>query len=200
MRNGKRLGDILLDDKFVNQDQIQIALKTQVTENKRIGNVLVEMGILSEKDLVYALSKRLNVPVFDPDETPISMDLLGLFSISFLLKNKVIPVRRNGRSIYIAMEDPLNISVIRDIEFMLGTVVQPMIANHFDINHLLEKKTESKLDLKNLIKHIDIKPTEQIEIIEEKDENDKEEIRRLEQAGNTAPIYNLVRMVVQGSK
>lgn len=199
MRNGKRLGDILLDDKSVNPDQLQVAIKTQVTENKRIGNVLVEMGIISEKDLVYALSKRLNVPIFDPDETPISMDLLDLFSISFLLKNKVIPVRRNKRCIYVAMEDPLNISVIRDIEFMLGTLVQPMIANHSDINHLIEKKTELKSDLTNLIKNIDFKPTEQIEIIEEKDENDKEEIHRLEQAGNTAPIYNLVNKILSNS-
>lgn len=199
MRNGKRLGDILIDDKFANPEQIQVALETQVAEKKRIGHVLVEMGILSEKDLLTALSKRLNVPVFNPDETSVSKDLLDLFSIGFLLKNKVLPVRRNGRGIYVAMEDPLNISLIRDIEFMLGTVVQPMIANRSDISHLLDKGTESDLDLTNLIKHIDYKPTEHIEIIEEKDENDKEEIRRLEQAGNTAPIYNLVNKILMNS-
>ena len=100
---------------------------------------------------------------------------------------------------FIAMADPLNLSVIRDIEFMLGTLVQPMIANSSDINHLLENKKASKFDVKNLIKYIDLKPTEQIEIIEEDHGNDKEEIRRLEKAGKTAAIVNLVNRILSNA-
>jgi type IV pilus assembly protein PilB len=131
---------------------MQEALRIQAITRDRLGHIFVSRGIISEEELVGALSKRLGVPIFDPEKIAISEDLLELFPVSFLSENNLVPIERSGKKIVIAMVDPLDFAVIRDIEFMFGVVVQPMIANQSDIKYLLEKKFVGNFDVKDIIK------------------------------------------------
>ncbi len=193
-QNVRRIGEILLESKLINPVQFQAALKKKADTDNPPGQVYIEMGFVSEEQLVTALSKRLKLPVLDVENIKIPDDFLHLFSVGFLSKRWIVPVSRNGNSIRIAMANPLNYAAIRDIQFMMGADVEPMVATHSDIKYLLETKFVNGFDMKEVLPNL--KAVEQVEVLEEEEDKGKEAVRLIQKAGQAAPIVNLVNKIL----
>src|SRR5204863_3698048 len=87
------------------------------------------------------------------------------------LKNLVLPLKRDGRTLTVAMADPTNMGVIEDMKFITRYDIFPVIAGEFTIRNVLEKIFEStEAQLGALLKSIETDEEESVEVVEEKDE------------------------------
>jgi len=121
----KRLGEILLDDELVTKEQLEEALNLQKSskDRKPIGELLIELGYLSEEGLALAISKKLGLKYvsFSDNSLKISFDqgLDKLIAEKFARDNLVLPMSKAGRNLNVAMWDPLNFVVVDNIKKMI---------------------------------------------------------------------------------
>ena len=186
-----RLGDALLQDGLVNEEQLQKALEIQKQSGKRLGAVLVEMGVVTENDIVTVLGKQLGIPYINLSNYLIDPATVRIIPENIARRHQLIPINKVGNKLTVAMVDPLNILAIDDIQFMTGLVVKPVVATSTDINEALNNAygNEGKMD----------------ELMEDlgdigKDANEGGDLGNLEELDeNDAPIIRLVNLVISNA-
>ena len=124
----EKLGRVMVNSGLLTEDQLQKALLTQKKEGGRLGSVLVRLGFLSEEKLLQFLSKQYGVPSIDLAKQEIDAAVIKLIQPNVAQKHFLIPFKRSGGTLFIAMVDPTNVSAIDDIKFMTGYAVEPMVA------------------------------------------------------------------------
>jgi type IV pilus assembly protein PilB len=133
-----RLGDALISEGLINEEQLQQALALQKKSGKRLGNVLVEMHLVTEQDIVQILSKQLRIPFIDLSNYLIDPVIAKLIPEHIAKRHFLIPINKVGNKLTVAMVDPLNIIAIDDIQLMTGLMVKPVVATQGDINKALQ--------------------------------------------------------------
>ena len=102
-----RIGDILLREKLITQEQLAAALTDAKASNTRIGYALVKLGFIPEADLTRTLARQYRVPAVDLEKVNIDPKIITLVSPDLAHKHLVLPLRRVGRSLTIAMANPI---------------------------------------------------------------------------------------------
>ncbi|MBF0542951.1 MAG: type IV-A pilus assembly ATPase PilB [Candidatus Riflebacteria bacterium] len=133
-----RLGDALIAEGLINEEQLQQALALQKKGGKRLGAVLVEMHLVTEHDIVQILSKQLKIPFIDLSNYLIDPVIAKLVPEHIAKRHMLIPINKVGNKLTVAMVDPLNIIAIDDIQLMSGLMVKPVVATQSDINKALQ--------------------------------------------------------------
>ncbi|MBI3039072.1 type IV-A pilus assembly ATPase PilB [bacterium] len=133
-----RLGDALIQEGLINEEQLQQALSLQKKSGKRLGTILVEMHLVTENDIVQILSKQLKIPVIDLSNYLIDPVIAKLIPEHIAKRHMLIPINKVGNKLTVAMVDPLNIIAIDDIQLMTGLMVKPVVATFTDINKALQ--------------------------------------------------------------
>ena len=132
-----RLGDLLVNNKIITQDQLEKALKYQHKHSVRLGEALVSLKVISENKLLSVLKYHLKIPIVDLRKIPISKKVIGLLSSDIAKKYRAIPVKTDDspgkKALFIAMSNPLDLDAIKDIEFASGFRVQPLLTKESDI-------------------------------------------------------------------
>ncbi len=128
----KRLGDILLERRVITEDQLAQALAHQHQWGMRLGTALVGKGFLSEGLLVQVLSESLSIPMVDLAKVPAEPAALQLVSAQTCEQHEVFPIavreQRGKQLLLLAMADPLNVTVIDEIAFVIDATIKPAIA------------------------------------------------------------------------
>ena len=133
-----RLGDSLIAEGLINEEQLQQALALQKKSGKRLGAVLVEMHLVTEQDIVQILSKQLRIPFIDLSNYLIDPVIAKLIPEHIARRHMLIPINKVSNKLTVAMVDPLNIIAIDDIQLMTGLMVKPVVATNTDINKALQ--------------------------------------------------------------
>ncbi len=186
-----RLGDALLQDGLVNDEQLQKALEIQKQSGKRLGAVLVEMGVVTENDIVTVLGKQLGIPYINLSNYLIDPATVRIIPENIARRHQLIPINKVGNKLTVAMVDPLNILAIDDIQFMTGLVVKPVVATSTDINDALNNAYGNEGKMDELMEDLgdigkDAAEGGDLGNLEELDEND-------------APIIRLVNLVISNA-
>lgn len=135
-----RLGEYLLQQKLVNQEQLAHALERQVTVGGRLGTNLVELGFLTDLDLTRALSRHLKMAPAAPDVfDDIPADVIRLLPRELAGRHGAVPFRREGRAICVAMADPSELAALDELTFAAGCSIKPFLASEAKIQWALEK-------------------------------------------------------------
>jgi DNA-binding response OmpR family regulator len=124
----KELGEILREADLISPAQLTEALALQRTYGERLASVLVRQHILTEKFAVTYLGRQLGVPPVDLSRTEIELSLLDLVPLELCERHLVFPIRVEATRLQIAMADPLDRTVISQIEFKTGVRLAPLIA------------------------------------------------------------------------
>jgi len=189
----KLLGESLVDKKIITPDQLQEALLAQKGTTLRLGQLLIKKGLAIEDDILAALSENYGMPYQkniefdDPD---------GIFSkipVHFLRKNKIVPFKCVNRTVFIAIEDVLNIQPIDDLK---------MLYPDFHFEPVLTSERELQ---KTISSHFDVLKSESTnDVIENLEEADFEilsspimETEDILDMANEAPIIRLVNMFLK---
>jgi type IV pilus assembly protein PilB len=134
-----KLGDILLQKNDITLEQLNDALEAQRGTGKKLGEILVEKGYITEIKTMIALSKQLGLEIVNLDSYFINLDATKLISEKLAKRTNSIPLRIWNDRLVVAMSDPLNIFNIEDIEMESGMKVEAVIATNKQIENAIEK-------------------------------------------------------------
>ncbi len=137
-----RLGDLLIEKKYITFDDLKKALQIQKEENYKykLGEIFVNEGFISPKKLAELLSHQLNIDFIDLYAEDIDFDLLSKYPFNFLKIHGVVPFKEDKSEIYLAVSDPLDYDAIEHIERVNPTKpVKIFIALKDEINHILDR-------------------------------------------------------------
>src|SRR5205085_4279535 len=169
--SSERLGDLLVREGLITREQLERALQEQKQNGTRVGYNLVKLGFIPETELTKMLARQYKMPAVDLSKFNVDPKIAKLIPGEMALKNLVLPLKRDGRTLTVAMADPTNMGVIEDMKFITRYDIFPVIAGEFTIRNVLEKIFEStEAQLGALLKSIETEEDESVEVVEEKDE------------------------------
>ena len=164
-----RIGDLLLREGLVTQDQLNKALAEQRNNGTRVGYALVKLGFVKETDLTRMLARQHKMPAVDLTKFQVDPRIAKLIPGELALKHSVLPLKRDGRTLTVAMSDPASMSVLDDIKFITRLDIFPVIAGEFTLRNAIEKFYESgEAQMENLLSDL---VDDDIEILESENEN-----------------------------
>jgi type IV pilus assembly protein PilB len=134
-----RLGDVLVRDGTISAEQLQKALEDSRSSGNRIGYALVKLGFVAEEDLTRALARQYRVPAVDLARVQVEPRILKLVPAEVAIKHLVLPLRRVGRTLTVAMVNPHDLSAIDVLKFISRSEIEPVVAGEFTLRKQLEK-------------------------------------------------------------
>jgi type IV pilus assembly protein PilB len=125
----KKLGQLLISENILSEDQLKQALDMQKTVGGRLGTNLVKLGYITEEKLVSFLSMQFGVPAINLADYSIDPSVTKLIPAEMAKKYMILPVARVGATLTIAMTDPSNVFAIDDVKFMTGYNVEVAVSS-----------------------------------------------------------------------
>lgn len=138
----KRMGDMLLDEHMVTMDQLEQALAMAKESRRKIGEVLVELGYVTEEGIAQTLSRQLGIDIVNLNGVKIEEDIIKLVNGPILRKHVMIPFeyeKGNLNTVRVAMADPMDMMAIDDFCIVTNLMAEPVIATPRDIMMALDK-------------------------------------------------------------
>lgn len=188
-------GEILLASKKITHEELDRALAVQKNTGKKLGKILVEMGMLEEKEAFEFLALQLNIPLIDLGNMTIDPDVIQLVPEKLIRKYQVVPILKKTNVLVVAVIDPLNVDAIDDVSRITRHEIEPVLCTETAmsefIDHLFGKVDLVEETLKG------ISDEESFEFIEEDEERDIEADRLRDIALDTPVIRFVNNLLIQ---
>src|SRR6267154_6834122 len=134
-----RLGEILIQRKLLEPEDLERALELQKERGDKLGKILIDLGFIAAKDLLSALSEQLDVPLVSVDQPPpVGPEIDGL-SPGFMRQCRFIPLRFEDSTLAVAMADPLDFETISAVRGFSGLKVATALAPEQEILDAIDK-------------------------------------------------------------
>ena len=191
-----RLGDVVLAEGLITREQLQRALDEQRQNGTRVGYNLVKLGFLQELDLVRCLARQYKLPAVDLAKVEVDPKIAKLIPADIAMKHLVLAVKREGRTLTVAMADPTDLGVVEDLKFITRYDIFPVIAGEFTIKSVLEKLFDAgDQQMSALLSAIEDFDTEgDVEVVEDKQE--EMSATALAAAVDDAPVVKLINAIL----
>jgi type IV pilus assembly protein PilB len=187
-----RIGDQLVHDGLLTREQLTKALDDARTNGNRLGFSLVKLGFIGEQDLVRALARQHRIPAVDLERVKLDPRVLKLVPADIAVKHQVLPLRRVGRALTVAMGNPTDLGVIDDLKFVTRLDIEPVIAGDFTLKRIIEREYESADErINDLLKELD---QEEVEVVEDREE--EVNIGALQAQVEEAPVVKLINGIL----
>ncbi len=142
-----RLGELLIKENLITEDQLKQALEFQRSNGMRLGSALIKLGLVSEDEIAMILSKQFGYPSINISKFEIEPEVIKLIPAELARKYTVLPLHRMGFILTVAMADPTNLNAIEDIRFKTELSVQPVVAPETPLKMAIEKYYGSTTDI-----------------------------------------------------
>jgi type IV pilus assembly protein PilB len=129
----QKLGEILLEEGVVTEEQLARALDAQKSSRGRLGAVLVSQGAIREDELTEILSRHYGIPIADLKHLEVDESIARLVPEDFARRNVALPLHRENGHLAVALSDPGNHALLNDLRVITGLPVAPYIAGESDI-------------------------------------------------------------------
>ncbi|MFH0926815.1 MAG: type II secretion system ATPase GspE [bacterium] len=200
MKKGKRIGDILLKENYIKIEELEKGLKIQKEkeENKKLGNVLINMGLVDEKNILKALSIQFDLTFQDKikiNKDSIPQDIISNIPFAFSKRYLVVPIEFKNNQLTIATADPLNLHPLDDIRLLTNFEIKPVVSTQEEITKAINLLYQQKPD--SAIKMIHDMDTSDGNLLDKKlEEKVTGEDKDLLDSANEAPIIKLVNLIL----
>ncbi|MBI3625243.1 MAG: type IV-A pilus assembly ATPase PilB [Candidatus Rokubacteria bacterium] len=194
----RRLGDLLVNEGLISQEQLQRALSEQKGSNEKLGTILVRLGSIHEDQLIGFLSRQYGIPSITLSQLDIDPDVVKLVPAQIARKYEVLPVKRTGNALTLAMADPTNVFALDDVAFMTNLQVLPVVASQGAIRQTIERIYEPQSSaLSEVITAMEGEAPD-VELVEggEDAAPSKVDIFELKDASEEAPVVKLVNLIL----
>ena len=196
-QSAERIGELLVSEGLISRDQLAHALQEQRSNGGRLGYTLVKLGLVEELTLTRLLARQYKIPAVDLTKSDIDPALVRLVPAEIAIQHLVLPLKREGRVLYVAMADPTNIRVIDDLKFRTRSDIYPVIAGEYTLRTMIERvyPEEVPVDpgMDTLLDDIDL-GDEDVEMVEE--EQEEMTAAALTVAVNEAPVVKLINAIL----
>lgn len=186
----KRLGDMLLDEHIITEEQLEQALSKKRDTDKRLGEILVDLEFTNETEIAKALSRQLGLEIVSLNGIQIEENVLKLVDASMLRKYVMVPIAfspHNVNEVQVAMADPMDMLGIDDFSIVTNLVVSPVIATNHDIMVTLDRFYGSSEAMKVAQEYA---RERKLREVQQTVEEDDDEI-------NQSPIVMLVKTMIE---
>ena len=188
MRRKMRLGDVLVNDGAITQEQLMEGLALQKEQKKRLGLTLVDAGFTTEEAIAKALSRQMGYDMVDLRDVVIPKEIQELISVDILKKYTMLPYEYSAQGmnvIRVAMADPMDMAATDDINIITNLQVEPVVATPKSILMTIDKYYGQRDVLSKLDEY-----TKEKEALEEEEEMYSEDV-------NNSPIVQLVKSMIE---
>ena len=134
----KRLGDLLIEEGLITPEQLQATLDEK-NDSQKLGDALLQKGYLTEQQLVEVLQYQLGIPHVSLFQYPFDTNLFSLITKETAKRNLIIPLKRDGNKLFVAMANPMDFIVIDDLRLSTGFHIEPAISTKDDILRTINK-------------------------------------------------------------
>jgi type IV pilus assembly protein PilB len=201
-----KLGDLLVKENLITQQQLKEALEFQRVNGGRLGNCLIKLSFVTDDEITAILSRQYGVPSINLSFFDVDPSVVKLIPVETAQKYQILPLSRVGSTLTIAMIDPTNVFAMDDIKFMTGFNIEPVVASETAIRDAIDKYYGSthSIELKRVMEDIAILDQKlesgddtSLEVAAEEEE--AIDLEGLEQAAEEAPIIKLVNLIMSNS-
>jgi type IV pilus assembly protein PilB len=187
-----RLGDILMREGLISRDQLMSALSEQKATGHRLGYVLVKLGLVQELEVTKVLARQSRMPAVDLSRFEVDPKIIKLVPADFALRHIVLPLKREGRTLTVAMADPSNTGVLDDLKFITRYDLFPVIAGEYTLRNLIERHFESSdQQLQTILKEMEGIEDADVEVLEEQEDEAATQAQI-----NDAPVVKLINGIL----
>src|SRR3954463_16693128 len=151
-----RIGELLVREKMLSLQQLQQAQEEAKRTGKRLGATLSRLGYVKDQKLTQFVAKQYSLPSINLGEIEIDISVLKLVPREICEKHQVIPVRRNGPTLIVAMADPSNIYAIDELKFLTQYNIEPVVASEAGVESALSRYYDKGPDLDQMIGELDV--------------------------------------------
>ncbi|WP_335869180.1 GspE/PulE family protein [Bacillus sp. 2205SS5-2] len=138
VKDRKRLGDLLVEAGLLSMDQLQTAL-SEKAKGQRLGDVLLQRGYITEQQLIEVLEFQLGIPHVSLYRYPFDSTLFHMIPKDTAKRNLMIPLKKEGDKLFVAMSDPMDFYSIEDLRLATGFQIETAIATKDDILRSIAK-------------------------------------------------------------
>lgn len=189
----KKLGQMLIDENLLTEEQLNNALAEQEKAGLKLGQYLIRHGFVTEQHIVDVLGRQLKLRKYHPDIFPFNIELSHLIPIEYTQKYQIAPLVRKGRLLTIAITDPLDINALDVIEMLTNCEVEAIICTERELNQLISSIYGIQSGLGSVLESMDI----EAHPVKEKDEDEAADIQlaSLQNMAGEAPIIRLANSI-----
>jgi type IV pilus assembly protein PilB len=192
----ERIGELLVREGLITREQLARALQEQHQSGTRVGYNLVKLGFVKEADLTRMLARQYRMRPVDLSNFEVDPKLAKLIPADLAMKHLVLPVKREGRTLTVAMADPTNIGVLDDLKFLTGYDIFPVVAGEYTLRHAVEGHYDSaESQMESLLSDMAI--DDDVEVVEEHDEDMT--AAALSVMVDEAPVVKLINAILTES-
>jgi len=167
-----RLGDLFVKEGLITDQQLQEGLAEAKTAGYRIGYALVHLGFVAEEELTRMLARQYRVPAVDLTKVTVDQKILKLIPAKVANKHLVLPLRRVGRMLTVAMTNPTDFSAIDDLKFITKLEIEPVIVGEYTLRKHLETYYGGGSDEAQMDDFLDEWDDLEVEVIDDEEEED----------------------------
>lgn len=187
----KKIGELLLQEGLISQEQLSRALEDQSQTGERVGAALIKLGYISEDMLAEFIAKQFHVPQVSLTKLNIPREIATIIPLDISQKYQAVPFGLMGNTLNVAMADPGNLFVVDDIRFLTRKSVQVHVASESNIKKTISQfhAPEENIDdvLGMLRDEVDVDVVESAEDVD---------LSFLEDAAEQAPVVKLVNHIL----
>lgn len=188
----KRLGDILVEAGVISAQQLQEALSKQKILGKRLGKVLIDTGMTNEDSIATTLAAQMNIPYLNLNEITITPEVLTTIPDGIVRSHNLLPVRLDGNKLQITMVDPLDVFIIDEITFQTGYELEVGISPESQVEAAIKHYYGNSESLQNAVDNLAAERKTEVTL-------DESFFTTFDLSGGeqNVPIINLVNTIIQ---
>ncbi|MEK3880360.1 GspE/PulE family protein [Paenibacillus sp. FSL M7-0420] len=177
----KRLGDLLVENGIISQEQLEEALIEQRKTKRKLGDLLITQGYITEQQLIEVLEFQLGIPHVSLFKYQIDPAITQIIPESMAKRYQVLPFMKEGSKLMVAMADPLDYFAIEDLRMSTGFRIEPAISSRDELTRAIARHYGMRDSMSQMMVEL---PTQ-------------EEIEETEITDEDSPIVRLVNQMIQ---
>src|SRR3989442_4363484 len=190
----QRLGEILVAQGIINEDQLTEVLTRQKAEKgSRMGRLLVDLGHCTETQICEVVAEQLRLPAADMGGVDVPNEVLALVNRELAMKHACLPWFVEGRDLYLIMADPTNVAAADAIAFHTSLKVKPVVAPESEVVAAVERFYAAEEESLAQFEHLDL--ADQLSVVSEQESEGAGE-EDVEAAALGLPLVKLVNAIL----
>jgi len=191
----KKLGEMLVEAGYLTEEQLKQALVEHKKAGLKLGQYVNRQGIVNEHQIVDLLSKQLKIEKYHPEAYPLDVNLAYLIPIDTAQKYQTVPLRKKGRLLTVAMTDPLDINALDTIEITANSEVEPVVCTEREFNQLVNGVYGMQSGVGGVLETIESDAQLEVEKAAADQTAEEVQISSLQDMAGEAPVVRLVNSI-----
>ena len=142
--SNKHLGELLVERGIIDREQVAMAITYQKEKGGLLGEVLVALKFATEEDIAQALTCQYGFPYLPLSSYEIDPEVIGAVPENVCRQFCLIPIDKIGKSLTLAMANPLNLTAVEDVELISGCTIQMFVSTASDIREAIDRYYKPK--------------------------------------------------------